>query len=124
MLRIVFGFIPFIVFALLTRVTSIDLSLWTAAAVASFFVARGRLAGASFKILEVGTVALFTGLGLFTAVTQTHWSLPFVRLVVDAGLLAIIVSSIVIRQPFTLQYAREQVPAEVQKSPIFLQVNG
>lgn len=42
---------------------------------------------------------------------------------VDAGLLAIIVLSIAIRRPFTLQYARRQVPAAVQNTPLFWHVN-
>jgi hypothetical protein len=46
-----------------------------------------------------------------------------VRLVVDSGLLLIELVSIVIRQPFTLQYARERVPADVQASAEFVRTN-
>ena len=51
------------------------------------------------------------------------WSLWGVRLVVDSGLLLIVLVSIVIRQPFTLQYARERVPADVQASAEFVRTN-
>src|SRR6202000_2332793 len=46
-----------------------------------------------------------------------------VRLVVDAGLLLIVTISIAIRQPFTLQYAREQVPQQMWASREFVRTN-
>lgn len=46
-----------------------------------------------------------------------------VRLVVDAGLLLIVVLSIAIRRPFTLQYAREEVPQALWTSPEFIRTN-
>jgi hypothetical protein len=122
-MQIVFGFAPFIAFALLTRVTGIDVSLWVAAAIAAALAARTRFTGHSIKILEAGTIVLFGLLALYTSVTQAHWSLPLVRVVVDSGLLAIVLLSIALRQPFTLQYAREQAAPEVQTSAMFMRVN-
>lgn len=46
-----------------------------------------------------------------------------VRLIVDAGLLLIVLVSLAIRKPFTLQYAREQVSKELWASPEFLRTN-
>ena len=46
-----------------------------------------------------------------------------VRLRVDAGLLLIILVSMAIGKPFTLQYARERVPEERWKSPRFARIN-
>jgi hypothetical protein len=120
---VVLGFAPFIAFAILTRVVGLGASLWVAAAIAAALAGRNIAAGRSLKILEIGTIALFGLLALCATLTQSSWSLPFVRVVVDAGLLAIVLFSIVIRQPFTLQYAREQTPPEVQASPHFLRVN-
>lgn len=122
-MQIILAFAPFIVFALLTRVTGLDMSLWAAAAVAAALAARGRFAGHSIKILDVGTIVLFGVLALYVTVTPSHWSLPFVRIVVDSGLLAIVLISMAVRQPFTLQYAREQVSPEVQASAAFFRVN-
>ncbi|MEJ1978243.1 MAG: hypothetical protein WDN49_21100 [Acetobacteraceae bacterium] len=52
------------------------------------------------------------------------WSVIGVRLCVDAGLLLIVLASMALGRPFTLQYAREQVPPEVWSSPEFLRVNN
>jgi hypothetical protein len=46
-----------------------------------------------------------------------------VRLVVDAGLLAIVLVSLAIGRPFTLPYARERVPKEFWAAPRFLHAN-
>jgi hypothetical protein len=42
---------------------------------------------------------------------------------VDVGLLVIVVVSMAMRSPFTLKYAREQVPAELWNKPDFLHTN-
>ena len=52
-----------------------------------------------------------------------RWTVATVRLAVDAGLLAIVVISLGIGRPFTLQYARERVPAQFWNPPIFLATN-
>ena len=75
------------------------------------------------KILEAGTFVLFASLGLYTSFTRIAWDIPTVRSLVDGGLLLIILLSLLIRRPFTLQYAREQVPAAAQSSPTFVRTN-
>jgi hypothetical protein len=123
-MQILLSFAPFIVFALLLRTAAIDTSLWAAAAVSAALIARERFVdGKSVKMLEAGTLLLFGLLALYTTLTQASWSIAAVRAVVDAGLLLIILVSMAVRQPFTLQYARERIPVEVQQSPVFLRVN-
>ncbi len=123
-MSILLGFSPFIAFAVLMRFASVPVALLVAAAVALVLVVREAAAGKSVKVLEVGTVLLFGALGLLVSFAPGEWSILGVRLAVDAGLFAIVVISIAIRRPFTLQYAREQVPAEVAALPMFYAVNA
>jgi hypothetical protein len=51
------------------------------------------------------------------------WSIFAVRLWVDAGLLVIVLVSLVLRRPFTLQYAREKVSRELWVSREFVRTN-
>ena len=51
------------------------------------------------------------------------WTVIGVRLCVDSGLLAIVVLSMLVRRPFTLQYARETVAREHWASPQFVRTN-
>jgi hypothetical protein len=71
------------------------------------------------KVLEIGSVVLFGVLALYAVLGSPHWSVFGVRLCVDTGLLLIVLVSIVVRRPFTLQCAQEQVPATYWESPKF-----
>ncbi len=62
-------------------------------------------------------------LTLYTLAAHADWSIAGVRLAVDGGLALIVLVSLAIRRPFTLQYAREQVPEQFWNSPIFLRTN-
>ena len=75
------------------------------------------------KILELGSLVLFAALVAYTLVLAPVWTIATVRLAVDAGLLAIVLVSLAIGRPFTLQYAREQVPEHLWTSPVFLRAN-
>ena len=44
-------------------------------------------------------------------------------MLVDSGLLLIVLGSIAVRQPFTLQYAREQIAPELWDNPKFIRTN-
>ena len=46
-----------------------------------------------------------------------------VRLRVDAGLLLIVLTTLIAGKPFTLQYAREQVPQSLWDTPQFIRSN-
>jgi len=72
---------------------------------------------------ELNTFFLFGALTLYSFVYGASWSIAAVRLRVDAGLFLIVLTSIALRQPFTLQYAREKVSSEFWNSPTFVRVN-
>ncbi|MBN8928723.1 MAG: hypothetical protein BGO51_24670 [Rhodospirillales bacterium 69-11] len=121
---ILLAFAPFIVFALLSRVTGPVEALAAGAAVSAVLILRDLASRhRSVKILEAGTFLLFAGLAVHALLSDAAWSVIGVRLCVDAGLLLIVVTSILLGRPFTLQYAREQVPPEHQVQPGFLRVN-
>ena len=118
------SFSPFLVFALLASRVAVGIALFVAAGLSVALMLVGRLRHQRrFKILEVGTVLLFGGLGAWVLATRGDWGIAEVRLAVDGGLLAIVLISMAIGQPFTLQYAREQVPPEVAALPQFHKIN-
>ena len=82
-----------------------------------------RWHGEAVKILEVGSLALFGALSAYTWLAAPEWTVATVRLAVDAGLLAIVLVSLAIDRPFTLQYARERVPEAFWAMPLFLTTN-
>src|ERR1700740_2028824 len=100
---------PYGAFTLMMLVTSATASLFAAATLClvaiAFDVARGR----SIKMLGAGSAVIFVALACYLAFDASALSPLAVKVAVDSGLLAIGLVSLVIRRPFTLQYARERV---------------
>ncbi|QCO03737.1 hypothetical protein [Azospirillum argentinense] len=131
---ILLAFAPFIAFAVLDRLVGPVEGLIAGALVSATMLLRDWMSpGKTPKILEIGTVLLFGGLALYAVAggpTQSVMggavmggSVMGVRLLVDAGLLLIVLISIALRRPFTLQYAREQVAHEFWDDPRFIHTN-
>ncbi len=114
---------PFGAFATLTLVTSASISLFAAASVALATIVYDLARGSSIKLLAAGSMILFAALGCYVTFVDPGLRTPAVRLAVDSGVLAMALLSIVLRFPFTLQYAREIVDAETAKRPGFRRAN-
>ena len=111
-MSILLGLTPFIVFFVLMRLVHPLAGLSAAFAVSLLLGFRQWRRGEFVKVLEVGSLALFGVLVLYTLIAAPNWTVATVRLAVDGGLFIIALVSLVIGQPFTLQYARESVPQE------------
>jgi hypothetical protein len=122
-MSILLGLTPFIVFFVVMRTVSPLAGLAAAFVVSLLLGIRQWRRGESVKVLEVGSLALFGALVLYTLIVAPDWTVATVRLAVDAGLLAIVLVSLAIGMPFTLQYARESVPKELWASPLFMTTN-
>lgn len=117
------SFAPFIAFAILNHFVDPTAALIVAALVSFGLIGREILLGHSAKILEVGTCILFGGLAVYAYVSNANWPVVGVKLAVDVGLLLIVLFSLLIGRPFTIQYARESVPKELWDSAQFLRTN-
>lgn len=121
---ILIAFAPFIAFAVLDRLVGSTEGLIAGALVSAGLLIRDWMsADRSPKILEIGTFVLFAALALYALLAKPDWSLMGVRLRVDAGLLLLVLITMMLRKPFTLQYARESVAKELWDSPEFLRTN-
>ena len=102
-MNLLLGFAPFAAFALLSHAFSANAGLLAGALVSAALVVREIVAGRAPKILELGTLLLFALLSAWSVATEANWPLMQVRLMVDAGLLLIVLGSLLIGKPFTLQ---------------------
>jgi hypothetical protein len=114
---------PYAAFAMLMLVTSAALSLFVAAGICMAVIVHDALAGRSIKMLPAGSATLFAGLGTYLGLVDSSWSGTEVKLAVDLGMLAISLGSMLIRRPFTLQYAIEAVDAQTARLPGFVRAN-
>ncbi|RFC67841.1 hypothetical protein [Mesorhizobium denitrificans] len=122
-MNILLAFSPFIAFAVIERLIGPIEGLIAGAAVAAILIFREWSAKRSPKILEIGTFLLFAALALYALIFGLDWPLFGVRLAVDFGLFLIVLISMIIRKPFTVQYAKEEVPSTVWNHPEFLRKN-
>jgi hypothetical protein len=121
---ILLAFAPFIVFAFLSRLLGGTEGLVAGAAVSAAPLLRDWLTpGRTPKLLEIGTMILFGALTVYALLGGAAGSIFGVRLAVDSGLLLIVLVSLAIGRPFTLQYAREQVARELWDQPAFIRTN-
>jgi hypothetical protein len=114
---------PYGVYTFLMFVTSATVSVFAAAAICLATIAIDVARGRSVKILTAGSAILFAGIGLFLVLHASSLSTLGVRLSVDIGIFVISLGSMLVRRPFTLQYAIEAVPAETAAMPGFLTAN-
>ncbi len=114
---------PYGAFAFLMLVASAQVALLASAAISLTVIVLDVVRGRSVKLLGAGSTVLFGGLGGYVALVDPGLSPSAVKVVVDAGIFLISAVSMLMRYPFTLQYALETVPAETAAMPGFLRAN-
>lgn len=121
MLRLLVGFLPWIVFGALGSSWP-TAALILALALSAVAVAR-QLFNHSLKILDAVTFAFFVFIAI--GLIGFGWTIlgTYMTLLVNLTLMAVAWGSLLAGAPFTIQYAREQTPPEVWHTPLFLRIN-
>lgn len=114
---------PYGVYTFLMLVTSAAVSVFAASAICLATVTIDVLRGRSVKILAVGSAITFAAIGLYLTLLDPALGTLGVKLSVDVSILVISLGSMLVRRPFTLQYALEAVPAETAAMPGFVTAN-
>ncbi|MGY8710214.1 hypothetical protein RAD16_31145 [Bradyrhizobium sp. 18BD] len=114
---------PYGAFTFLMLVTSATSSVFAAAAICLATIAIDVARGRSVKILAAGSAIVFAAIGLYLALIDPALGTLGVKLSVDIGVFVISLGSMLVRRPFTLQYALEAVPAETAAMSGFLTAN-
>jgi hypothetical protein len=120
---ILFAFAPFFVYVIAERLWGVKPGLLSATVVSAALLVRDWSRTRTVKVLESGTLILFGGRAAYAFLAGTTWSIVGVRLRVDAGLLLIVLVSLAVHRPFTLQYARQTVAPELWTTPRFVRTN-
>ncbi|MGQ0684144.1 hypothetical protein [Bradyrhizobium sp.] len=114
---------PYGAFAALMLIASAAVSLFASAAICLAVMAFDIWRGRSVKMLGAGSVATFGAVGLYVALVDPALGDSVVRFAVDTGIFLVSLFSILIRYPFTLQYALEVTDAETARLPGFIRAN-
>src|SRR5476651_1983043 len=119
-MTLVLGFAPFILFAVLSRLST-DLALWAAFAAAFVVTIRDFVESPSLRLLDVGNLALFGVLALARGFLAPGLSLVTVRAMAELFLFLLLAASLARGRPFSLEYAHAS--PEERAEPLFMRVN-
>jgi hypothetical protein len=123
-MNMMIAFAPFAAFAVVEHLAGALPGLCAAALVSALLLVRDVLSPRrGVKLLELGSLFLFSGLAVIAAATDAHWSRLGVRLRVDTGLCLIVLLSLAIRRPFTLAYTKAHAPEAAWSTPRFRRLN-
>jgi hypothetical protein len=121
-MNLVAGFAPFILFTILSRL-SVDLALWIAFATAFVVTIRDFVESPSLRLLDAGSLALFALLALGRGFLDPNLSLAAVRFTAALSLFLILGLPLLLKRPFSVDYARLD-PREAGWPPsLFQRVN-
>ena len=121
-MNLVVGFAPFILFALLSRLSA-DLALWVAFAAAFVVTIRDFVESPSLRLLDVGSLVLFAALAFVRGFLDPTLSLAAVRFMAEAALFLLLAIPLLLKRPFSVDYAKLD-PREAGWPPhLFLRVN-
>jgi hypothetical protein len=120
------GLTPWIVMALLSGPGRFEQSVSAALGLSILFIYLNRRRGASLKPLELFEVAYFgilAMIGFLASDKLINWLEKWSGEMSSLALALFVFGSLLLRNPFTLPYAKEVTPKEYWDSPLFLRVN-
>lgn len=74
-------------------------------------------------ILELGTLIFFILLGVWIFILPNSEVVKYMSIITNPALATIIIFSLIVRKPFTLQYAQKNTPSFLWNTKAFLKVN-
>jgi hypothetical protein len=117
---------PWILMALVVGEGTFEEAAAAAFGLSLLLVIGSHRRGSSVKLLEIFDLTYFglmALLALFASKDVIGWLERWGGEMTNIALVAFALGSILIRQPFTLQYAKEQTPQEYWTIPLFLRIN-
>lgn len=116
------NFLPWILFFLIAGKSQgqLDAAIIVAAFASIVFERNGLKKG---FVLSWGTLIYFIFMLLAVVLVKNQWVAQHAWLFSNGALAVIAWVSILIRKPFTMQYARELVSEDKWKNPVFIKIN-
>ena len=119
---VLFGFIPWMVFSELYASTTKEIIEASLAALATMVILDWHQLRKGFW-LPLASAIYFILVALNGIFDLFPWAITHPAAVINLALAMIVWLSLIVKRPFTLQYAREEVEIAFWKSPLFIKTN-
>lgn len=116
-------FLPWLVFWIFIARSDVQIAIYSGLAAALFFNLAAIVRKQVPKALQLGALFFFLASALIVMFVEFHTFRRWVNLASALTLLFITFFSILIRKPFTLQFAHEMAPKDKWNTPEFLHAN-
>jgi|GEM_PF-416782 len=120
--NILLSFSPWIAYSLLVGSTFLSKELAVLVAIILTVILNFNKVKKAY-ILDLGTIIFFASLAIAIFFWPNAWFVQNTNTVSNIVIAMIVVASIIVRKPFTLQYAKESTPEFLWKAKGFLKVN-
>jgi hypothetical protein len=120
------GILPWIAMSLLAGPNRFELAVGVALALALAGVIYDLAKGHSLKMFGLCDVVFFIALGIVGLLISEETKQDIEKWsgeISNVAVMSIALFSVVIRQPFTIQYAKDETPKEYWDSPTFIHIN-
>lgn len=122
----IMGFAPWILFSIIEGPGRFDIAAGVALGAALLVLVAGLAVGVSAKLLDLAAIAFFVallGVGLAFGHDTHEWLERWAGEISNTMIVLVALVSVLVRRPFTLQYARESTDREYWDNPLFLHIN-
>ncbi|MBV8462701.1 MAG: hypothetical protein JO368_05365, partial [Acidimicrobiales bacterium] len=122
----VMGFAPWILFSVIEGPGRFDLAAGAACGCGLLILAVGLAVGIRGKLLDLAAIVFFAvllAIGLAGGHGIHEWLERWAGEISNVMIVLVALGSVVVRRPFTLQYARESTERQYWDSPLFLHIN-
>ncbi|MDI9913756.1 hypothetical protein [Rhodococcus sp. IEGM 1379] len=120
------GLAPWILLSLVSGPGRFEASAAAALGLTLLIVAASHRRGSTLKLLGMFDILYFgilAAIGLFASADTIRWFELWGGEMTNIALVVFAFGSMLLRNPFTLQYAKESAPPETWTTPLFLRIN-
>lgn len=121
-MNVLITFVPWLCYWIFLSFGKIYLAVWLAF-ISALSLSLNELRKGTLKILTIGTMLFFLLMIFLVSFTRPSWLWHEISLMGNLALAIITFLSILLRKPFTMQYAIETTPKERWADPGFIHAN-
>lgn len=121
-MNILLGFIPWIIYLFLISHNPQHINLAIIVAFVLTTVVEFNELRKGF-VLAIGTFVYFIVMLIGVTILHNQWLMSYPFLLANTALAVIAWGSLIVKQPFTIQYAKEKISPDLWQQPLFIRIN-